>query len=200
MKNDSAFDPGGCPIDCLTYRVVTSALEAGLQPPFRLRFRDANEVLFMETIVRIVDSRVQELTVFSGPGTHPFPICCTLTDSKGRETTGSLSNDEANDILNFKLPAESEESSHFSGEVYQAVRQMLVEASLAEMVPPFELEASDLAGKASRRVRIDMNDEGDYQGGMDICSCPELSLPLILNLVDKNGNKISRIVVRPQHQ
>ena len=209
FHNSDDFDPDRSPLDYLTFRTVSRALQGSLLPPFTLRFKDSTNHVFREVRVTVKDDWVYEESVFLEPGTCLAPLTCTLTDSSSQTCETYISGKELEVFMRLHRSSESNEDGvvqiqfhsqmpNFSREAYLSVAKLLIGAALKDMQPPFTVEIRDARGQLFARREIRVSPEGEFEGGIDAVCCSHLPLPLTVKLVDQEGIGLVEQVKREQ--
>jgi hypothetical protein len=200
VQDASEFDPEGSVLDYMTYTVVSYAIKNAFSPPFRLRFADANQSRFRESILRMKKDELWERVTFENSDPVQFPLCCRLTDRKGRKHEMVVSTEEMKNWIDAsttsgsrhirfpgKLPA-------FAPEVYSNVRQLLVASCVQGLEPPFTVEIRDADGELFGTAEIYADDDGEFRGGRNIADCAHVKFPVTIRLISQSGAGLTTIV------
>jgi hypothetical protein len=197
-----AFDPEASVLNYMTWTIASYATRNRFVPPFRLRFTDANDSFFRESILRIKNDELWEQIIFEGSGQVQFPLSSELTDKRGRKHEMVVSTEDMQSWMNasatggsrhIRFPAKIPNDSP---EVFATVRHMLAAASTEGLEPPFTVEIRDASGELFDKAEIDADEQGEFRGGRDICHCAHLTFPVTIKLTSQSGSELTATVQR----
>lgn len=192
---------------CIEEKALTYAFEHGFVAPFRIRLEAPDQTLVLDVQTAGWNCQVFQKFIVERPDLLCWPLTYKLTDRQGRSYTRVVSYEEASEwaadrqayLSNMELAPfipEYLRRADFSPEIYSMLASMITEPATQSLEAPFLVELWDRHDLLMMSEEIEIDAEGEYQGGWAIAYCAHLEFPITIKFVDGKGSEIVRVVER----